>query len=132
MPKLESPKLGFTMTGKANGSSKVVSSGLMKKAFGHRDPHFLGDAADEGLVVAVGQALRAAAGVGDAQHLQQRRHVQLLARVVVVPLVAEVEHEVDLAHESAQVVDQRVVIVEIGEADNPFSSRRASLSWSMV
>jgi len=70
--------------------------------------------AHQRLVVAEAEAGGARAAVGDVEHLQDRRHVQLAEGVVVVAFVAQVEDE--LRAVVAQVGEQRGVVVEIAEA----------------
>ena len=69
--------------------------------------------AHEALVVAGGQRRRPRAGVGQIERLEHRRDVQLLERVVVEALVAQVEHEIGA--QLRQIAVERGVIVEIAE-----------------
>ncbi len=78
---------------------------------GYRYVELGGDTSDERLVVAIGQTLRIAAGVADAEYLQQGRDVQLFRRLVIETFIAKIEHEIDLFRVPAQMLDQARVIV---------------------
>ena len=76
----------------------------------HRHVERMRDGTDEALVVAGSQRRRRRTRVGNAEHLQQRRDVQLLERVVVEALVTEVQDEIRL--QLREIALQRGVVVQ--------------------
>ena len=69
----------------------------------HRQAHLVGDTAHQRLVIAVGEALRGAAGVGDTQDLEQGCDVELFDRIVLKALIAQVEDEIAIAPQGGEI-----------------------------
>ena len=94
----------------------------------HRYFHLFCDPPHERFVVAERERLRAGPGVRDTVDLKERRHVKFLSRVVVEPLVAEVEDVVHLPLQPREILDQRIVFAEVGEpVAGEFPQRRLHL-----
>ncbi len=72
------------------------------------------------------EALRPGAGVRNAHHLQHGGNVKLFSSVVPEPLVAEVEHVVQPAGQPQQVLNQGVVVAQVGEVI-PFEFAKGGL-----
>ena len=98
------------------GRPRSASGGqrLEPRLSGYRDPERARDTAGERLVVAGDQGLGAAPHVGQAEQLEQRRHVRLPGGIVAEALVTKVQHQLRPA--SLEVADEGRVAVEVAEA----------------